>query len=96
MPFGLAEVSAIFQRMMKEILQGISGAQVFINDISIGALTFYQLCDLLDQVFAQLTEHNLCLSKKKCITFVNKLTLLGMIVTAQGISVDSKRLADIQ
>lgn len=94
--FSLAGALAIFQRMMEEVLQDISEAQVFINDISIGAPTFYQLCNLLDQVFAQLTEYNLCLSKKKCITFVNKLTLLGIIVTAQGISVDPKWLADIR
>lgn len=96
MLFGLAEASATFQQMIEEVLASIPEAQTFINNISMGVLTFESLLATLDWVLERLHLHNLHLLQKKCIVFINKVNLLGIIIFNQGISVDPKQLADIQ
>lgn len=96
MLFGLAGALATFQHMMEEVLSSIPKAQAFINNISMGTPTFKKLVVILEKVFAQLAYHNLCLSQKKCVVFVNEINLLGIIVSNQGIALDPKQLVDIQ
>lgn len=96
MPFGLAGASGTFQRMMEEVLETVPEAQAYIDDISVEAPTFQKLLELLGSVLQRLADNNLRLLQKKCVVFVNEITLLGMKISAQGISIDSTRLADIQ
>lgn len=95
MSFGLAGAPRTFQCMMEEVLVDILKAQAFIDNISIRALTFHKLLLLLEKVLNCLKIHYLCLSHKKCIVFTQEITLLGIIISNQEISIDSNRLAAI-
>ena len=51
MPFGLTNAPATFQRMMGNLLKGIKGCLVFIDDIIIFSDTWEQHQRILDDVF---------------------------------------------
>lgn len=70
MPFSLARASGTFQHMMEEILHKVLKAQAYLDDILFGTATFEELLVILRRVLACLKSHNLHLSRKKCVVFM--------------------------
>ena len=66
LPFGIASAPAVFQRTMEQILQGIPGMVVFMDDIELTGETEEEHLDRLDQVLQRLQNHGLRLQKAKC------------------------------
>ena len=66
LPFGIASAPAVFQRTMEQILQGIPGMAVFMDDNELTGETEEEHLDRLDQVLQRLQNHGLRLQKAKC------------------------------
>ena len=56
LPFGVASAPSIFQRTMENLLQGISGVCVYIDDILITGRTDEEHVEHLDEVLRRLAE----------------------------------------
>jgi hypothetical protein len=85
--FGVKTAPALFQRVMEQILSGIPGVMVFIDDILVatkGPVTDHTA--VLKQVFARLSKYNVRLKAEKCHFFQDKLKYMGHMISAQGIS----------
>ena len=65
-PFGLSNASEAFQKMMEQILFGIDGVQISIDDVIVHAVTMEELINRLRKVFERCRANNLrCNSCKK-------------------------------
>ena len=91
MPMGVTGAPAAFQRLMDTMLEGISGAKTYIDDITAFTQCFDSQLEVLRQVLERVREYQIKLNPEKCSFCVPEIICLGQCVNAQGISpVDSK------
>jgi hypothetical protein len=85
MPFGIASAPAIWQRTIEEVLQGIPGIQVMLDDIVITGKDDQEHLQNLDKVLARLEEYGLRLNLDKCQFFKDSVTFCGHIIDRDGL-----------
>jgi transposase InsO family protein len=94
MPFGLCNSPSTFQRLMEEVLEGLTMVKcaVYIDDIIVFAPTKTELYERLSEVFDRLRQAHLTLKPKKCSFFQNSVDFLGHSVSAEGVRCSNKHL----
>ena len=96
MPFGLTNAPATFQRMMGNLLKGIKGCLVFIDDIIIFSDTWEQHQRILDEVFRRVRAAGLKIKRDKCQFAQESVKFLGHIVSARGTEPDSSKVEAVR
>ena len=96
MPFGLTNAPATFQRMMGNLLKGIKGCLVFIDDIIIFSDTWEQHQRILDEVFRRVRAAGLKIKRDKCQFAQESVKFLGHIVSARGTGPDSSKVEAVR
>ncbi len=91
MPYGGEIESAHAQQVMINLMRGIKGLQVYIDDMVIYTKTFNEHVSVLRKVFRRLKETCLLLKTKKCCLFMRSSKFLGFVVSADGYRVENKR-----
>ena len=84
MPFGLMNASATFQRMMGNILKGVKGCLVFIDDIIVFSETWEEHQRILEGVLSRIRAAGLKVKRNKCQFAQESIKFLGHIVSARG------------
>jgi len=64
--YGVAAAPAIWQRTIENILSGIPGVAVFLDDIRVSGKNLDEHMARLELVFKQLSKYNLRINKEKC------------------------------
>ena len=95
-PFGLSDSSEAFQKMMEQILFRIDRVQISIDDVIVHAVTMEELINRLRKVFERCRANNLRLNQSKCEFGVTKISVLGHVVSADGIKPDPKKCEAIK
>lgn len=85
LPFRVASATAIFQRTMEGLLQGIPGVVVYLDDILVTGGNQDRHLKTLDEVLTRLKEAGLWLKMGKCVFLANEVKYLGHRVYAQGL-----------
>ncbi|XP_062713761.1 uncharacterized protein K02A2.6-like [Aedes albopictus] len=83
--YGVASAPAIFQRFMEEILQGIPGVTVFIDDIRVTGPDSKTHLLRLEEVLKRLEKYNLRVNRDKCDFFSDRIEYCGYMVDKAGI-----------
>lgn len=98
MPFGLVNAPATAVKLMKEVLKDIDGkaAYVYFDDIIVFASDIDQLLVRCEEVLKRLEHHNLKLKPSKCIFGVRSVQFLGHTISAEGVSIDPRRITDVK
>ncbi|XP_049292920.1 uncharacterized protein K02A2.6-like isoform X1 [Anopheles funestus] len=94
--FGINCAPEIFQRIMTDMLSGIDGVIVYIDDIVVSGSNREEHDKRLQQVLRVLEENNAMLNRSKFVFGVEKLEILGFEVSAQGISPSEEKVAAIK
>jgi hypothetical protein len=68
----------------------------YVDDITIHSVDFTSHLHHIKQVLQRLTEVNLKLNSTKCTWFVSRVTLLGHVVTPDGITMDPAKVEAVQ
>ena len=85
LPFGASPCVGIFQRAMENVLRGLSGVHVFLDDILVTGKTREEHLNNLKQVFAVLQDNGLKLQREKCQFFLTDIPYLGFRITTEGL-----------
>lgn len=83
--YGAANVPAVWQRRLKEILQGLKNVDNFFDDILLWAETFEELLVILEACLVRLIENGIRLKRSKCVFATRFVEFLGHKLDAQGI-----------
>lgn len=84
LPFGIASASAIFQKTMDRILQGIDGVLCYIDDVIISAKSEEEHLQILEKVLQRFKQYGVRARKVKCKFLTNSVEYLGHIIDAEG------------
>ena len=85
LPFGIASAPAIYQNAMEQIVQGLPGIQVYLDDILCTGSTYDEHLNNLDKLLSRLEEFGLRLKRNKCEFFKSSITYLGYKIDADGL-----------
>lgn len=84
--FGLTSAPAIFQRAMENLLAGIDGVLVLLDDVLIsGGQCQTEHLDRLNQVLQRLQDAGLTLQPEKCDFFRDEISYLGYVINKDGL-----------
>ncbi|XP_068314999.1 uncharacterized protein, partial [Pyrus communis] len=98
MPFGLTNAPAAFMDLMNWVFQPYLDrfVIVFIDDILVYSKSKAEHVRHLTLVLKRLREHQLYAKFSKCQFWLDQVTFLGHIISAQGILVDPQKVAAVE
>lgn len=96
LPFGVASAPAIFQRIMDSLLQGLSGAAGYIDDIIVTGATEEEHLQNLERVLTRLEQAGLRLRRSKCVFMAPKIEYLGYVIDKQGLHPTQEKVSAIR
>lgn len=82
--FGVSVALGIFQSLMEQLLQGISGLVPYFDDMLVSAESNQQLFEHLRAVLTRFQEAGLKVKREKCHITVPQVKFLGYLVDASG------------
>ena len=83
-PFGLAQAPAYFQLLMNQVLEGLTFAMTYLDDIIFSKSEEEHLLHL-EEVFHQLRKAGLKMKQSKCDFFKSQIHYLGHLISEDGI-----------
>ena len=95
-PFGLAQAPAYFQRLVNEVLSGLTFAFGYLDDILVYSPDMETHLEHLRKLFMRLREADLKLKEVKCNFLKRHIQYLGHIVSGKGITPMPEKLACIK
>lgn len=90
--FGVVSAPEIFQKFMNDVLKGITGVEVYIDDILIHTRTPQELQHTTDLVKERLAQYNLTVNEEKSEYERESLTFLGHRISGEGINIDEQKV----
>jgi len=94
--YGVAAAPAIWQRTIENILNGIPGVAVFLDDIRVSGKNLDEHMARLELVFKQLSKYNLRINKEKCEFLQDSITYCGYIIGKNGISKEKQKIEAVR
>lgn len=95
LPFGIRSAPEIFHKMMKFIIEGLDGVDIYIDDFIVYGETKEQHDERLKQLLERLSKYNVKINKNKSQFCVNKLTYLGHVLSAKGLEINKNKITAI-
>ena len=96
LPFGVACAPEIFQRVVDDILQGLDGVIIYIDDILVSGKDQQEHDRRMQRVLQRLKDINLKLNWPKCQIRKARVKYLGHFLTDDGLLPDADKLRAIQ
>ena len=87
---GMKNASAIFQRVMEQVLSDIKGLIIYQDDVLVYADNESTLQKRLKAVKTRLAEKQITINEEKSITLTDEMSFLGFRISARGIEPDDK------
>ena len=95
-PFGLAQALAYFQRLVNEVLSGLTFTFGYLDDILVFSPDMESHLEHLRLLFQRLRSADLKLKEVKCNFLKKHIQYLGHIVSGEGITSLPEKLDSIQ
>ena len=96
LPFGIACAPEIFQRVVEDILRGLDGVLVYVDDILVFGKDREEHDARMKSALERLSAANLTINWAKCQIRQTRVKYLGHWLTDQGISPDADKMRAIQ
>ena len=96
LPFGVSSAPSIFQRTMENLLQGIRGVSVYIDDILVTGSTLHDHLKVLTTVLEKLQDSGLKLNRSKCFFLRSQIEYLGHVIDREGLHPTAEKVRAIQ
>ena len=95
-PFGLAQAPAYLQLLVNKVLEGLSYAMTYLDDIITFSKNEVEHLEHLEEVFHQLRQAGLKMKRLKCDFFKSEIHYLGHLISVDGISPLADKLDTIK
>ncbi|CAF3487193.1 unnamed protein product, partial [Rotaria socialis] len=95
MPFGISNAPAIFQRIIDQVIAGISNSIAYLDDILITGKNEEEHLQTLEMVLKRLSEFGFTYNPEKCLFFQDEVSYLGFIIDKNGKRPDPSRVEAI-
>jgi Reverse transcriptase (RNA-dependent DNA polymerase)/RNase H-like domain found in reverse transcriptase len=95
-PMGLLGCPASFQRLMEQVLRGLSHILIYIDHVLIHTDTHEKHLEALEQVLMRLQQHHLKINLDKCLFGDQQVSYLGFTLTPEGIKPGEAKLKTIR
>lgn len=95
LPFGITSAPEIFQRLMTDLLKGLEGTVVVMDDILVYGSTKEEHDRHLDAVLRTVKASGLKLNRAKCHFRKTELQFFGHIISADGVKPDESKVEAI-
>ena len=95
-PFGLAQAPAYFQRLVNEVLSGLTFTFGYLDDILVYSTDVEMHLEHLRTLFMRLRKADLKLKEVKCNFLKRHIQCLGHIISGKGITPVPEKLACIK
>lgn len=95
LPIGVSSAPSIFQRLMENLLQGIPGVCVYMDDILVTGYTDAEHLDHLAQVLQRFQDAGMRLKKTKYLFLLPSIEYLGHIIRAEGLCTSDAKVSAI-
>ena len=98
MSFGLCNAPATFERMMDQVLAGLSWKTclLYLDDIIVYSRTFQEHTERLKEVLERIQQAGLKIKASKCCLYQGEVAFLGHIVSGEGIQADPAKTRAVQ
>ena len=96
LPFGVASAPSIFQRTMENILQGLPGVTVYIDDILVTGKSTDEHLYNLETVLQRLEQAGLRLKREKCSFMLTSVEYLGYKISEKGLQPTDEKITAIK
>lgn len=94
--FGITSAPAIWQKAIEQVLQGLPGVQVYLDDILVTGRTPKEHNENLNRVLNRLEQRNLTLRKEKCKFAQESVQFLGHMIDAKGVHTVEEKVQKIE
>ena len=95
LPFGITSAPEIFQYLLNDLLKNREGCEAIKDDIIMYGKSAEEHEQNLQNTFQVIKESGLKVNKEKCEIKKNKLTYLGRVLSAEGVSPDPEKVKAI-
>lgn len=95
LPFGISSAPEVFHRTMEQIIEGIDGVRVYVDDIVLWGSTEDQHNERLKKVLERIKTSGLKLNKAKCQFGVTEIKFLGDKLSSAGVKPDEDKIKAI-
>ena len=85
LPYSISSAVSLFQRTMDNLLKGLPGVTVFLDDILVTGKTSEEHVQNLRAVLQRLSDSGLKLRREKCQFFLPAVEFLGLRISADGV-----------
>ena len=92
LPFGISCAPAVFQRTMENLLKGIPGVCVYLDDILITGKSASEHLENLETVLNRLQSSGMRLKKEKCQFMLQEVDYLGHKLSREGLKPSSEKI----
>lgn len=80
MPFGVRNAPATFQRLVNQVLSGLSGCEAYLDDVVLFSSSWSEHLDQIRELFVRLAKANLTINLAKCDFGKATVIYLGKVV----------------
>lgn len=80
MPFGVRNAPATFQRLVNQVLSGLSECKAYLDDVVLFSSSWSEHLDQMKELLVHLSKANLTINLAKCEFGKATLTYLGKVV----------------
>ncbi|KAI2654876.1 Transposon Tf2-6 polyprotein [Labeo rohita] len=97
MPFGLANSPSIFQALVNDIFRDMLNHHVivYIDDILVYSEDFQSHVQHVRAVLKRLIQHQLYAKLQKCEFHQTRISFLGYIISAEGVTMDDQKVTSV-
>ncbi|KAJ8381193.1 hypothetical protein SKAU_G00019710 [Synaphobranchus kaupii] len=95
LPFGISSAPEIFHRAMEQIVEGLEGVRVYVDDLVVWGSTQEEHDTRLEKTLQRIQQYGLKLNRDKCRFGVSEITFLGDKISAEGVQPDKTKVQAI-